>query len=110
MRSDPTYEEIVENILTQWDNQIEQLKGHARNADPEESRKYLEAIGFLVANREAARRGLLRVSESEIEAAASRLNDKASDESDKDSVGSLKEALFGDLDVTMSPKQTYGRE
>jgi predicted ribosome quality control (RQC) complex YloA/Tae2 family protein len=55
------YERRVEAMVEQCDNQIEQFKADLEEAGPEQRAKYDEEIDVLIANREAVRRGLLRV-------------------------------------------------
>jgi len=55
------YERRVEAVVEQCDNQIEQFKADLEEAGPEQRAKYDEEIDVLIANREAVRRGLLRV-------------------------------------------------
>ena len=47
--------------MEQCDDQIEQFKADLEEAGPEQKEKYDEEISVLIANREAVRRGLLRV-------------------------------------------------
>jgi hypothetical protein len=55
------YERSVEAVVEQCDDQIEQFKADLEDAGPEQKEKYNEEISVLIANREAVRRGLLRV-------------------------------------------------
>jgi len=55
------YERRVETVVEQCDDQIEQFKADLEEAGPEQRTKYDEEIDVLIANREAVRRGLLRV-------------------------------------------------
>jgi hypothetical protein len=55
------YERRVEAMVEQCDNQIEQFKADLEEAGPEQRAKYDEEIDVLIANREAVRRGVLRV-------------------------------------------------
>jgi hypothetical protein len=55
------YERRVEAVVEQCDDQIEQFKADLEEAGPEQKAKYDEEISVLIANREAVRRGLLRV-------------------------------------------------
>ena len=48
-------------MVEQCDDQIEQFKADLEEAGPEQKEKYDEEISLLIANREAVRRGLLRV-------------------------------------------------
>ena len=56
------YEQRVEDLLEQCDAQIAQFRADSEQAGPEQRAKYDEEISLLIANREALRRGLLRVS------------------------------------------------
>jgi hypothetical protein len=55
------YERRVEAVVEQCDDQIEQFKADSEGAGPEQKEKYDGEISLLIANREAVRRGLLRV-------------------------------------------------
>jgi len=55
------YERRVEAVVGQCDDRIEQFKADLEEAGPEQREKYDEEISVLIANREAVRRGLLRV-------------------------------------------------
>jgi hypothetical protein len=55
------YERRVEAVVEQCDDQIEQFKADLEGAGPEQKEKYDGEISLLIANREAVRRGLLRV-------------------------------------------------
>jgi hypothetical protein len=55
------YERIVEAVVEQCDDQIAQFRADLEEAGPEQKEKYDEEISVLIANREAVRRGLLRV-------------------------------------------------
>ena len=58
------YESEVEGKIEEWNARIEQLKISAQDAGPEKSKEYEEEIDTLIVDREAVRRGLLRMSES----------------------------------------------
>lgn len=58
------YEDRVEAKIDEWNARIEQLKINAQDAGPEKSKEFEDEIESLIANREAVRRGLLRLSES----------------------------------------------
>jgi hypothetical protein len=64
MKHQSDYEKRLESLIENWDARIESLEAEARNAGPELKRKYDEEIDRLILDREAARRGLLRVEES----------------------------------------------
>jgi len=55
------YERRVEAVVEQCDDQIAQFKADLEEAGPEQKEKYDGEISVLIANREAVRRGLLRV-------------------------------------------------
>lgn len=48
--------------MEQCDDQIAQFKADLEDAGPEQKEKYDEEMSVLIANREAVRRGLLRLS------------------------------------------------
>jgi len=54
----------VEALISRMDAQIGELTGRAKDAGPELRRQCEEEISTLIVNREAIRRGLLRVTES----------------------------------------------
>lgn len=60
-----TYEEQVEKLMEQWNCLIDQLKNAERYVPPKQTKPYDEAIGSLIALREATRRGLVEVEEAE---------------------------------------------
>lgn len=61
MESQGEYERKVEALVEQCDDQIAQFKADLEQAGPEQREKYDEEISTLIANREAMRRGLLRL-------------------------------------------------
>ncbi len=60
MAEKSSYAEKVGHILERIDGYIEEMKKAGENAPSEEKSSYDEAISFLIANREATRRGLLQ--------------------------------------------------
>ncbi|MGO9569869.1 MAG: hypothetical protein ACLP5H_20250 [Desulfomonilaceae bacterium] len=62
MESQGEYERKVEAVVEQCDDQIAQFKADSKQAGPEQREKFDEEISVLIANREALRRGLVRVS------------------------------------------------
>ena len=59
------YESEVEGKIEEWNARIEQLKISAQDAGSEKRKEYEEEIDTLIVDREAVRRGLLRLSERE---------------------------------------------
>lgn len=62
MKSQGEYERRVEALVEQCDDQIAQFKNDLEDAGLEQKEKYDEEMSVLIANREAVRRGLLRLS------------------------------------------------
>jgi len=60
-----TYAEQVEKLMEQWNCLIDQLQNASRYVSPKQTKPYDEAIGSLIALREATRRGLVKVEEAE---------------------------------------------
>jgi len=60
-----SYAEQVEKLMEQWNCLIDQLKNASRYVSPKQTKPYDEAIGSLIALREATRRGLVEVEEAE---------------------------------------------
>ncbi len=60
-----SHAERVERLMEQWNCLIEELKRASRHAPPGKTKPYDEAIGSLIALREATRRGLVQIEESE---------------------------------------------
>jgi hypothetical protein len=58
------YERRIDSLLEEWNSRIEHLEADARHAGPEFKKKYDEQISTLILDREATRRGLLRMEES----------------------------------------------
>jgi hypothetical protein len=58
------YERRLDSLVNEWNARIDLLEADARHAGPEFKKKYDDQISTLILDREAARRGLLRVEES----------------------------------------------
>jgi hypothetical protein len=58
------YERRIDSLVDEWNARIDLLEADARHAGPEFKGKYNDQITTLILDREAARRGLLRVEES----------------------------------------------
>ena len=105
------YEREVEGKIEEWNARIEQLKISAQDAGPEKSKEYEEEIDTLIADREAVRRGLLRLSESG-EALCSSCPDEPTPSSEKTEPKeeSILERIAPEpYDVGRSPRKTYGK-
>jgi len=61
LESQGDYERKVEALVEQCDDQIAQFRSDMEEAGPEQREKFDEEISILIANREALRRGLVRV-------------------------------------------------
>ena len=55
------YESKVDALIKKWNARIEELSLESRHANEEGKKKYDEEIALLIGNREAARRGLFRL-------------------------------------------------
>jgi hypothetical protein len=109
------YESEVEGKIEEWNARIEQLKISAQDAGPEKSKEYEEEIDTLIADREAVRRGLLRMSESG-EALCSSCPDEPapSEKTEPEKVEPVEESILERIapepyDVGRSPRKTYGK-
>ena len=109
------YESGVEGKIEEWNARIEQLKISAQDAGPEKSKEYEEEIDTLIADREAVRRGLLRLSESG-EALCSSCPDEPDSfrENGARESGASEESILERIapepyDVGRSPRKTYGK-
>jgi|WetSurMetagenome_2_1015567.scaffolds.fasta_scaffold972650_1 hypothetical protein len=65
MKTISDYESRVDALVKKWDARIDELTQESRHATPELRHIYDDEISLLIGNREAARRGLLRVSDSD---------------------------------------------
>ncbi len=65
MKTISDYESRVDALVKKWDARINDLTQESRQATLELRHKYDYEISHLIGNREAARRGLLRVSDSD---------------------------------------------
>ncbi|MFZ5868888.1 MAG: hypothetical protein ACOYXY_23615 [Thermodesulfobacteriota bacterium] len=103
------HEERVRTLLSKWDDEIERLKAASLDASDEDRKRYDEAIELLVANREAMRRGLLVLPETE---EVPRASSEAVASSEKEPVreGFFERFFHGDLEETRKQRQFYGRE
>ncbi len=61
METEGDYERRVEAVVEQCDAQIAQFEAAMEEAGPEQRAKYDEEMNVLIANREAVRRGLVRL-------------------------------------------------
>ena len=61
METEEDYERRVEAAVEQCDAQIAEFEAAMEEAGPEQRAKYNEEMSILIANREAVRRGLLRL-------------------------------------------------
>ncbi|MEW6533577.1 MAG: hypothetical protein AB1473_22305 [Thermodesulfobacteriota bacterium] len=105
------HEERVQTLLGKWDVEIERLKAAAEDASDEDRKRYDEAIELLVANREAMRRGLLVIPETEdIPPASSETEAESSREAEPIREGFFERLFHGDLEETRKQRQFYGRE
>jgi hypothetical protein len=104
------YESEVEGKIEEWNARIEQLKISAQDAGPEKSKEYEEEIDTLIADREAVRRGLLRMSESG-EALCSSCPDEPtpSEKTEQEKESILERIAPEPYDVGRSPRKTYGK-
>jgi hypothetical protein len=59
----PSFEEKVNLLMEQWNELIDELDHWSKFAPPENTKKCREMVSELIAHREAARRGLLELSE-----------------------------------------------
>jgi hypothetical protein len=64
MEYESDYECRIDSLIQQWNARILQLEADARHASPEFKRKYDKEISALILDREAVRRGLLKVENS----------------------------------------------
>lgn len=115
MKHQSDYENRIESLTEEWDARIEILAAEARHAGPGFKQKYDEAIRSLILNREAARRGLIRVEESGELCSSCPQESGREQDSPVESLGDhveskLYRVLNSQLDVTESPRTTYGRE
>jgi hypothetical protein len=104
------YESEVEGKIEEWNARIEQLKISAQDAGPEKNKEYEEEIDTLIADREAVRRGLLRMSESG-EALCSSCPDEPtpSEKTEQEEESILERIAPEPYDVGRSPRKTYGK-
>jgi hypothetical protein len=56
------YESKLDAVIEKWNARIEELSRESRHANEEGKKKYEQEIALLISNREAARRGLFRLS------------------------------------------------
>jgi hypothetical protein len=59
------YESEVDALVEKWNARIEELSRESRHATEEGKKKYDDEIAYLIGSREAARRGLFRLSGEE---------------------------------------------
>jgi len=105
------YENKVEAKIEEWNARIEKLKLDAQDAGPEKRKEYEEEIDSFIANREAARRGLVRVSESGSGLCSSCPDEPPfSERAHPAEEGILEKILAWPHDVVRSPRTTYGKE
>ncbi|MEW6113471.1 MAG: hypothetical protein AB1664_15170 [Thermodesulfobacteriota bacterium] len=105
------HEERVRTLLSKWDDEIERLKAASLDAADEDRKRYDEAIELLVANREAMRRGLLVLPETEeIPRASGETEAESSREAEPVREGFFERFFHGDLEETRKQRQFYGRE
>lgn len=106
-----TYEEQINELIENWDEHIDRLKKAARDASGDDRNRYDEALSFLMANREALRRGLLRPDPSRGEFCVSCEEENASGQSQqKTSDDPVDRILQTTLDVMKNPREKYGPE
>jgi hypothetical protein len=104
------YEDRVEAKIEEWNARIEQLKVDAQDAGPEKSKEFEHEIESLIANREAVRRGLLRLSESGEELCSACPNEQTSSETaEVEKEGLLERLVSEPYDVARSPRSEYGK-
>jgi hypothetical protein len=58
------YADKIEAKIEEWNARIEQLKVYSQDAGSEKRKEYEEEMDSLITTREAARRGLLHLSDS----------------------------------------------
>ncbi|MBI4965428.1 MAG: hypothetical protein HY913_19280 [Desulfomonile tiedjei] len=105
------YEDRVETKIQEWNERIEQLKIDAQDAGSERRKACEEEIESLIANREAVRRGLLRLSETGEELCSSCPAEQApTKEGLGEEEGLLERIVSEPYDPIRSPRTTYGRE
>jgi hypothetical protein len=105
------HEERVNALIGKWADEIGRLKAAAEDASDEDRKRYDEAIELLVANREAMRRGLLVLPETEeIPLASSEPEIESSGEEQPIREGLFERFFHGDLEETRKQRQFYGRE
>jgi hypothetical protein len=111
MASGSPYEKHVETLVQEWDEKIREFKQNAQHAGPEDAQRFNRAISWLLANREALRRGLLEFEPAPTSTGILRSADdtpeaKAAPEPQDDT--SLVDELSEDYNVMRSPKERYG--
>ncbi|HMK36989.1 MAG TPA: hypothetical protein VK463_18085 [Desulfomonilaceae bacterium] len=113
MDSQSDYENQINTLVEQWDFRIAQLEAEARFAGPENTKRYEEEIGELIADREAVRRGLVKV-ESSGELCSSCPSEMIETSESSEAESSAEEpkdiSWHSDFDVTRTPRSRYGRE
>lgn len=104
------YENQVEAKIQEWNARIDLLKVSAQDAGSEKRKEYEEEIDTLIADREAVRRGLLRVGESGETLCSSCADEPTSPEKTEPEEESILERLAPEpFDVARSPRKTYGK-
>ena len=104
------YESEVEAKIQEWNSRIELLKISAQDAGSEKRKEYEEEIDTLIVDREAVRRGLLRVGERGETLCSSCAGEPTASEKTEPEEESLLERLAPEpFDVARSPKTTYGK-
>ena len=103
------YESEVEGRIKEWNERIELLKISAQDAGSEKKKEYEEEIDTLIVDREAVRRGLLRVGERGKTLCSSCADEPtASTEAEPEEESILERLAPEPYDVARSPRNTYG--
>ena len=104
------YEDKVGAKMDEWNARMEQLKIDAQDAGPEKRKEYEEEVESLIANREATRRGLLRLGESgEVLCSACPVESTMPENEPPEGEGLLERIAPEPYEVVRSPRTTYGR-